>query len=761
MIEEDDNKEKTFLNIKTKRDKELDESHLPDKNENDKEKASELPIQISTQPTLKNTTKDISNIKDSNVKEKPKKVIYKVQAIKQPQAPETHENKEIMMDIDETKEEMKKEENTINSVSEVSSIKSANKKNRNTKKIINKEEYIDERIIKLKKKTVKEKEKLLVKGYEDFKKKNEWDNFLLLPIGVLCNEVQNYKQFEDDYSFYIYNNLRAIRGSKEFANLKDTQKKDDIYKQSLLFFQERNNKIIELDNKYKDIIPKDMNNPNLIHKNINNPNTQNTNNNNNNKNTNVNNNNNNQTNNNPNNNNNNPTNNNPNNTNNTNNSDDKNLSFNLMKDENKVELFTAGLLDTLLLKNEKEEEKIDKDMKIRFEVLNFNISEDSMMAIISGIKYNTKILEINLSGNMMGRRSSFWLGTVFKTNPNIKILDLTRCGLDNICLIYFLEGTMFSIDSLNNEQLNLEKINLKDNNNITDIKRDEHPLGMILRRFKLKWINLTNAKLGNSGTCKFLRSYIELMKEKKIFMENLILICNNFANEECLELLGEIISQKDSTLKNLILSKNFISTPLHLLATVAPNKNPAPTSTPSTAPTTEQSNTASRDPKAMAPSAPTTQNVQNVSQNIEKVEKPNYFKIFMEKLSDSNLEELFLISCGIGKNEEDINIIYDMLCKNRSLISLRLFGNEINNMQKFTKILEIFSEYNNTLKNTTLKSLDLSKNQCNLVIDEEFLKLIEKLKLEYLDINQNTMEATQKEEFRKRTNELSNIKIIY
>ncbi len=102
-----------------------------------------------------------------------------------------------------------------------------------------------------------------------------------------------------------------------------------------------------------------------------------------------------------------------------------------------------------------------------------------------------------------------------------------------------------------------------------------------------------------------------------------------------------------------------------------------------------------------------------------------------------------------------------MLCKNRSLISLRLFGNEINNMQKFTKILEIFSEYNNTLKNTTLKSLDLSKNQCNLVIDEEFLKLIEKLKLEYLDINQNTMEATQKEEFRKRTNELSNIKIIY
>ena len=607
--------------------------------------------------------------------------------------------------------------------------------------------------------------------------------------------LQNYKQFEDDYSFYIYNNLRAIRGSREFANLKDTQKNEELYKQSILFFQERNDKIIGLENKYKDIIPNEIKIPTLINKNINNPNNQNANNinkntnvnnnnnpnnNNNNKNTNVNNNNNPNKNTNVNNNNNpnnnkntnvnnkntntntnvdiniNPNNNN-NNINNTNNSDDKNLSFNLMNDEYKVELFTAGLIDTLLIKNEKEEEKFDKDKqdnKIKFEVLNFNISEDSMMAIISGIKYNSKIQEINLSGNLMGRRSSFWLGTVFKTNPNIKILDLTRCGLDNLCLIYFLEGTMFSIDSLNNDQLNLEKINLKDNNNITDIKRDEHPLGMILRRFKLKWINLTNAKLGNSGTCKFLRSYIELMKEKKIFMENLILICNNFANEECLELLGEIISQKDSTLKNLILSKNFISTPLHLLPTVAPNKNTTPTPTP----TTEQSATASRDPKAMAPPVPTTQ---NASQNTEIVEKPNYFKMFMEKLSDSNLEELFLISCGIGKNEEDISIIYDMLCKNKSLISLRLFGNEINNMQKFTKILEIFSEYNNTLKNDTLKSLDLSKNQCNLVIDEEFLKLIEKLKLEYLDINQNTMEATQKEEFRKRTNELSNIKIIY
>ena len=204
------------------------------------------------------------------------------------------------------------------------------------------------------------------------------------------------------------------------------------------------------------------------------------------------------------------------------------------------------------------------------------------------------------------------------------------------------------------------------------------------------------------------------MKENKIYLENLILICNDFYNEECLSLLGEIIGQKNiCPLNNLILSKNLVSTP-------APNSS----------------------------------------------DKTNHFEIFMKKVAQSNLKELFLISCGIGKkenNEEnnDIQILYDMLCQNKSLNTLRLFGNEISNMKDFSYILGIFSEYNNGLKNNTLKSLDLSKNSCNIKVDNEFLQLIEKLKLEYLDINQNYMQSNEKERFRNVTNELNNIKIIY
>ena len=393
-------------------------------------------------------------------------------------------------------------------------------------------------------------------------------------------------------------------------------------------------------------------------------------------------------------------------------------SFNLLKEDWRIELFVSSLVYTSLIKNEKEQEKFDKDLKkdkqginpIKFEVINNNLGEDSMIAVISGIKFNNNIVEINLSGNMLGPKSLFWLGSVFKTNPNVSVLDLTRCNLDNDALYLFIEGTKFANENLNNEQLNLNKLILKDNNQITDTTNDEfeHPLGLLLRKFKLKWLNLTNAKLKNSGTCKFLKIFKDLMKENRIYMENLVLICNEFYNEKCLSLLGEIIEQQNCPIKNLILSKNLISTP--------------------------------------------AQNSFDVT---------NHFDFFMKKVAQSNLKELFLINCGIGKNENDIQILYDMLCQNKSLISLRLFGNEISNMKDFSNILGIFSEYNNGLKNHTLKSLDLSKNSCNIKIDQAFLELIEKLKLEYLDINQNTMDPQEKDLFRNRTNELNDIKIIY
>ena len=57
--------------------------------------------------------------------------------------------------------------------------------------------------------------------------------------------------------------------------------------------------------------------------------------------------------------------------------------------------------------------------------------------------------------------------------------------------------------------------------------------------------------------------------------------------------------------------------------------------------------------------------------------------------------------------------------------------------------------------------LELSKNHCNLRIDESFLNIIDNLNLEYLDINQNKIDEREKDIFRKRSNAIENIKIIY
>jgi hypothetical protein len=570
----------------------------------------------------------------------------------------------------------------------------------------------------------KDRDKILQDGYQKFlqsKQKYEWDLFLLNLILKVESNLQNFKDFNDDFTYYIYNNLRGLRTSKEFANLKSQPVDQILYKESIEFCEERFKRFIQQAGMYKiKLLDNYIKKHKMIqNNNINNNNTNNSNNSNTSNNTN------NASNNNTSNTNNNTSNNTSNTPNkpNTPNAPNTPNNQNPMNNPNidyQIEMLTAALVYNSLNRNEKEQEKFDKDNKkdkndakaiipIKIEVLNFNLNEDSMMAVISGIKFNNNITEVNVSGNLLGPQSLFWLGGIFKTNPNLAILDLTRCGIDNDCLFMFVQGTKFSNESLNKDQLNLSRLNLKDNNQISDIINEqfEHPLGLLLRRFKLKWLNLTNAKIKNKGTCNFLNTFKALMKENKIYMENLILISNEFYNEKCLEILGDIIVETNCPLKNVILSKNLITTP---------------------------------------PSMP----YQN-----------NYYDYFMKKVTQSNLKELFLISCGIGRNANDIKILYDMLCENKSLISLRLFGNEIKNMEDFSNILGIFSEYKNGLKNTTLKSLDLSKNSCNIKINDDFLELVEKLKLEYLDINQNTMDPTEKETFRSRTNELNDIKIIY
>ena len=526
------------------------------------------------------------------------------------------------------------------------------------------------------------KEFIIQNKLENFMEKEEYDFYVFRLVKYISSILSDSKLFKEDYTNYIFDNLRALINSKDLDNILKfvTYNKDNefLFLEFLKYSNLRWEKFIsnakkyniDFYNKYLDSInpEKKIKNNFLLKDEENEKNKE---------------------------------------------KFDIKKSIEIFQnfpEDNQLELFVSGIVYNSMKKNEQEGNKEDK-----LEIQNFNLSEIPMISVLSGIKFNKNILEINLNGNSLSPKSCFYLGSCIKTLPFLTLIDISKCDINNDKLYMFIEGTNYSNENLSKKQFCLNRLNLKDNPEITDNDTKnseyEHPMAQIIEKFELKWLNLTNAKLGGKGINKLFKKMIELLETNQLFIENLIIINNDIKNEECLSELGDLIIKEKCPLKKLILSKNLIST------------------------------------------YPYEYNYNNTF--------INYYEKFMKSVAKSKLEELFLINCEIGNNDEDINILYEMLKENKSLKSIRLFGNKINNMKSFAKILGIFSDYNKQLENNTLKSLDLSKNNCNLKIDEDFMKLVESLKLEYLDVNQNLMQSDEKEIFKKRTNELSNIRIIY
>ena len=504
---------------------------------------------------------------------------------------------------------------------------------------------------------------------------------LIKQINIDCNNFSKLK--DEDYTTILYNNFKEIKNNDDFKSeiKKVLENPNSSYFQKFVKFIKERREILQNSEKkglawYKDFVNKRKKSPELYQE-----------------------------------------------------SDYCKDNFNNLTKDEKEEIFLAGLIYLSFENMKKEEAKFDtsinqencdnKENAIKIELQNFNLKESSTLVLISGIKFVTHIIELNFSGNELTPKACFWIGTFFKYNRhNVKLLSLERCSLTNLCLYMFVIGATFSSDNLNEEKIYLEKLILKDNDNIKDENIfNEYPLSLIMEKFLIKNLNLYNTKIGNNGLKKLCETFLKLLNnqnenEKFFILKTLNLYNINLKNEESLDLLGDVLIHKQSTIEILILTKNLITSPQ--------------------------------------------------SQNLGNTPIPIFFKKFMGKIAESKtLKELLLLKCEIGKNKNDIEILCQMLEKNKTLESLRMFDNLINDEEAFLKILKLFSEYKNELKNKTLKSLDLSKNHCNIKVSEDFLNLIEKLNLEYLDINQNTMDEKEKEIFRKRTNALEKIKIVY
>ena len=554
-----------------------------------------------------------------------------------------------------------------------------NKKTHRPKQLIFKTEKTSKEINELNEEQTNNK-KAKIEEIKEIEKEFDYCQINLLnQILVLLSNFLNL--IIEDYTFYCYNNLKEVKNNENFQievrKIIDNPSHKPFLEKVLDFIMERK-EILEISEKegmkgYKKYITERTNTPDLFKKSSQHINNYN----------------------------------------------------NLSKDEQES-IFISGLIKYSFDYIQKEEEKFDtsvnkdinKKNEIKIEVQNFNLKENALYILISGFKFNNNITEIDLKGNDLTPKVCFCLGTVFKYNKrNIKVLNLSRCSLDNKCLNMFIIGSTHSSEILNKEPIYLDKLILKENDKINseDIF-GEFPLSLIMKRFIIKNLNLMNTKIGNSGLKKLCKTFLELLNnndDNKFMLENLNLYNIGLKNEDSLELLGDVLSHDKSTLQTLILNKNSISC--------------YPTPTQGSSPI------------------------------------PNYFKYLMEKVGNSKtLKELLLLKCEIGKNKNDIEILCKMLETNKNLESLRMFDNLINDEDDFLKILQLFSEHNNDeLKNKTLKSLDLSKNHCNIRITEDFLNMVDKLNLEYLDINQNQMDEKEKEIFRNRTNNLEKIKIIY
>ena len=554
-----------------------------------------------------------------------------------------------------------------------------NKKTHRPKQLIFKTEKTSKEINELNEEQTNNK-KAKIEEIKEIEKEFDYCQINLLnQILVLLSNFLNL--IIEDYTFYCYNNLKEVKNNENFQievrKIIDNPSHKPFLEKVLDFIMERK-EILEISEKegmkgYKKYITERTNTPDLFKKSSQHINNYN----------------------------------------------------NLSKDEQES-IFISGLIKYSFDYIQKEEEKFDtsvnkdinKKNEIKIEVQNFNLKDNALYILISGFKFNNNITEIDLKGNDLTPKVCFSLGTVFKYNKrNIKVLNLSRCSLDNKCLNMFIIGSTHSSEILNKEPIYLDKLILKENDKINseDIF-GEYPLSLIMKRFIIKNLNLMNTKIGNSGLKKLCKTFLELLNnndDNKFMLENLNLYNIGLKNEDSLELLGDVLAHGKSNLQTLILNKNSISC----------YPTPIQGSTPN----------------------------------------PNYFKYLMEKVGNSKtLKELLLLKCEIGKNKNDIEILCKMLETNKNLESLRMFDNLINDEDDFLKILQLFSEHNNDeLKNKTLKSLDLSKNHCNIRITEDFLNMIDKLNLEYLDINQNQMDEKEKEIFRNRTNNLEKIKIIY
>ena len=372
------------------------------------------------------------------------------------------------------------------------------------------------------------------------------------------------------------------------------------------------------------------------------------------------------------------------------------------------------------------------------DLTNYKFNNITIQPLLNILKFKENLIELNLNNNEIGNEGCYCLGNLLRINRNLSVLNLTGCKIGDLGLTFLVKGIN---NKYKDEKSNLTKLILIDNKLTENSGKN---LGnLLLNLTKLQWLNISNNKINNKGAQDLFDTYKEILEDELSInlslsnnnltsenisnlslnnyhskmvnnLEYLILIDIGIFSESCLRILGDIIKLPKCGLKSLILSRN------------------------------------------------------NIGINKTKEKDLNDILYFLDCLKQNKtITELMMLSCNIENTIAQK--IYDTLKVNKTLENLVLYDNKINEQKIFLKLLSLFSDSdenrnngNNGIINNIMKDLDLSKNNCRININDNFLNIIEELQLSSLDISQNELSKEGIESFKNLANRIGDrLKIIY
>ena len=372
------------------------------------------------------------------------------------------------------------------------------------------------------------------------------------------------------------------------------------------------------------------------------------------------------------------------------------------------------------------------------DLTSYKFNNITIQPLLNILKFKENLVELSLNNNEIGNEGCYCLGNLLRINRNLANLNLTGCKIGDSGLTFLVKGIN---NKYKDEKCNLIKLVLTDNK-LTE-KSGKNLGNLLLNLTKLQWLNLTNNKINNKGAQDLFDTYKEILEDELSInlslsnnnltsenisnlslnnyhskmvnnLEYLILIDIGICSESCLRILGDIIKLPKCGLKSLILSKN------------------------------------------------------NIGINKTKEKDLHDILYFLDCLKQNKtITELMMLSCNIENTIAQK--IYDTLKVNKTLENLVLYDNKINEQKIFLKLLSLFSDSdenknngNNGIINNIMKDLDLSKNNCRININDNFLNIIEELQLSSLDISQNELSKEGIESFKNLANRIGDrLKIIY